>query len=118
MRDGVRLAATLYLPDTDEPQPCLLEALPYRKDDLTSSYSESYRRLRDEFGFAVCRLDLRGTGSSHGHATDEYPAVEQDDLVEVTAKGFGQARDRLLGQPLDGRGIRRECLTLAHRQVT
>ena len=28
---------------TDEPQPCLLEALPYRKDDLTSSYAESYR---------------------------------------------------------------------------
>ena len=63
--------------------PCLLEALPYRKDDLTSSYSETYRRLRDEFGFAVCRLDLRGTGSSDGDATDEYPAAEQQDLVEV-----------------------------------
>ena len=35
MSDGVALAATLYLPDTSEPQPCLLEALPYRKDDLT-----------------------------------------------------------------------------------
>jgi uncharacterized protein len=28
MADEVRLAATLYLPATDEPQPCLLEALP------------------------------------------------------------------------------------------
>ena len=86
MRDGVELAATLYLPDDDRgPQPCLLEALPYRKDDLTSSYAESYRRLRDEFGYAVCRLDLRGTGSSAGDATDEYPAAEQADLVEVIA---------------------------------
>src|SRR3954465_15958347 len=86
MPDGIRLAATLYLPDPgDGPQPCLLEALPYRKDDLTSSYDETYRHMRDEFGFAVCRLDLRGTGSSQGDATDEYPETEQQDLVEVIA---------------------------------
>ncbi|MFL6132215.1 MAG: CocE/NonD family hydrolase [Nocardioidaceae bacterium] len=86
MPDGVRLAATLYLPDAaDGPQPCLLEALPYRKDDLTSSYSSTYTRLRDEFGYAVCRLDLRGTGSSEGDATDEYPATEQPDLCDVIA---------------------------------
>ena len=86
MPDGVRLAATLYLPDpADGPQPCLLEALPYRKDDLTSSYASTYRRMRDEFGYAVCRLDLRGTGSSEGDATDEYPEAEQADLVEVIA---------------------------------
>ena len=67
------------------PQPCLLEALPYRKDDLTSSYAESYEALRDHHGYAVCRLDLRGTGSSAGDATDEYPPAEQRDLVEVIA---------------------------------
>jgi len=77
MSDGVALAATLYLPDTSDPQPCLLEALPYRKDDLTSSYAGSYERLRDDHGYAVCRLDLRGTGSSSGDALDEYqPDVE------------------------------------------
>ena len=51
MSDGVELAATLYLPDSSDhpgPQPCLLEALPYRKDDLTSSYAASYERLRDQ----------------------------------------------------------------------
>ncbi len=84
MRDGTHLAATLYLPDEAAgPQPCLLEALPYRKDDLTSSYTASYVALRDEHGYAVCRLDLRGTGSSEGDASDEYPAAEQGDLVEV-----------------------------------
>ena len=68
-----------------DPQPCLLEALPYRKDDLTSSYAESYRRLRDDYGYAVCRVDLRGTGSSAGDATDEYPLVERTDLCAVIA---------------------------------
>ena len=67
------------------PQPCLLEALPYRKDDLTSSYSSGYEDLRDRFGYAVCRVDVRGTGSSSGDATDEYPPEEQRDLVEVIA---------------------------------
>ncbi|MEQ6903809.1 CocE/NonD family hydrolase [Nocardioides sp. YIM 152588] len=86
VRDGVELAATLYLPDPAAgPQPALLEALPYRKDDLTSSYASGYEELRDRFGFAVCRLDLRGTGSSSGDATDEYPPEEQSDLVEVIA---------------------------------
>ena len=83
MSDGVALAATLYLPDSPDPQPCLLEALPYRKDDLTSSYAASYERLRDGHGYAVCRLDLRGTGSSGGDALDEYQPDEQRDLAEV-----------------------------------
>lgn len=86
MSDGVELAATLYLPDpASGPQPCLLEALPYRQDDLTSSYAVGYEDLRRRFGYAVCRLDVRGTGSSSGDATDEYPAEEQRDLVEVIA---------------------------------
>ena len=86
MADGVELAATLFLPPAElGPQPCLLEALPYRKDDLTASYAESYVALRDRHGYAVCRLDLRGTGSSGGDATDEYPEAEQRDLVEVIA---------------------------------
>ena len=84
MSDGVFLNVTLYLPDPAlGPQPCILEALPYRKDDMTSSYRPEYTRLRDEFAYAVARLDLRGTGSSGGRATDEYPAQEQRDLAEV-----------------------------------
>lgn len=84
MDDGVSLAATLYLPDQQlGPQPCILEALPYRKDDLTSAARDEYVRLRDDHGYAVCRLDLRGTGSSGGDATDEYPPSELEDLRAV-----------------------------------
>jgi len=86
VRDGTRLAADLYLPTGVSSAPALLEALPYRKDDLTAeSHSNDYLRLRAEGGFAVCRLDLRGTGSSGGRATDEYPLSELDDLADVIA---------------------------------
>ena len=87
MPDGVRLAATLYLPDGDGPHPALLEALPYRKDDVTGTdgYREEYHRFAEEFGYVACRLDVRGTGSSEGFATDEYTEAELDDLTRVIA---------------------------------
>lgn len=85
MSDGIRLAASLYLPDSEPPWPVVIEALPYRKDDVTSSYTAEYRRLRDEGNLAVARIDVRGTGSSEGLATDEYPAQEQQDMCEAIA---------------------------------
>lgn len=83
MEDGVRLAASLYLPESGGSAPVVLEALPYRKDDATASYRPEYERLCGEYGYAVARVDLRGTGSSEGIATDEYPAGEQADLCQV-----------------------------------
>jgi predicted acyl esterase len=85
MSDGARLAATLHLPAGGAPTPAVLEALPYRKDDLTAGYRPEYARLRDEHGYAVVRVDVRGTGSSDGVATDEYPEQEQRDLCAVIA---------------------------------
>jgi uncharacterized protein len=78
--DGVVLAATLYLPAGSNPSATLLEALPYRMDDVTFSYADSYLRFAGEAGFSVVRLDLRGTGSSGGTLADEYTDVERDDL--------------------------------------
>jgi putative CocE/NonD family hydrolase len=82
MSDGVRLAASLYVPDGDGPWPAVLEALPYRKDDDTAGYQVEYERLAAA-GYVVCRVDLRGTGSSEGIAEDEYPAVERTDMLTV-----------------------------------
>ncbi len=84
LADGARLAARLWLPDA-LPAAVLLEALPYRMDDLTASYASEYERLCSEYGFAVARVDLRGTGSSDGLAVDEYPPQEQADLGEAIA---------------------------------
>jgi uncharacterized protein len=86
MDDGVRLAASLFLPEaatSGGKVPVVLEALPYRKDDATASYRPEYERLCGEYGYAVARVDLRGTGSSEGVAVDEYPASEQADLCRV-----------------------------------
>ena len=84
MRDGVRLHATLYTPDGKGPWPALLEALPYRKDDLTGRDRSEYERYAGA-GYAMLRLDVRGTGTSEGPALDEYPPVELDDLNDVIA---------------------------------
>jgi hypothetical protein len=79
--DGITLAATLYRPICTDPVPALLEALPYRKDDHLER--DVYERFAREFGFAACRVDLRGTGSSEGRAVDEYPVTEVGDLTTV-----------------------------------
>ncbi len=82
MADGIRLAVSLFVPDGSGSWPAILEALPYRKDDDTAAYRREYERLADA-GYVVCRVDLRGTGSSEGIAQDEYPAVERTDLLTV-----------------------------------
>jgi predicted acyl esterase len=94
MADGVRLAATLYMPETTGPWPALVEAYPYRKDDV-SVWADDYRRLRDEGDYVVCRVDTRGTGTSEGIATAEYPPGEADDLCAVI--GWLAAQDWCTG---------------------
>lgn len=92
MRDGAKLAATVYLPDGGKNRPCLLKALPYRKDDVTFSEVSEYERLRDEFGYAVCRVDLRGTGSSQGLATDDHPVAAELEF-EATSWTFDDGHE-------------------------
>jgi uncharacterized protein len=90
---GFGWAASLFLPESVEgggAVPVVLEALPYRKDDATASYRPEYERLCGEYGYAVARVDLRGTGSSEGVATDEYPASEQADLCQLIGWLAGQ----------------------------
>ena len=105
-RDGVRLAATLYLPFGDGPFATLMEALPYRMDDITSSYADSYQRFAAEGSFAVLRLDLRGTGSSGGHLPDEYSDIERDDLTDVirwiAAQAWSTGRVGMFGTSYSG----------------
>jgi uncharacterized protein len=82
MPDGIELSALLVFPDGAGPWPAVMEALPYRKDDLTAAYRPGYAELA-EHGYVVCLLDVRGTGSSGGIATDEYSVAERRDLVDV-----------------------------------
>jgi len=82
MPDDVRLAADLYMPTGGEPSariPVLLEYLPYRKTESRSRnyslYSYFVRR-----GYAVARVDIRGTGNSEGRLIPfEYSDQENED---------------------------------------
>jgi predicted acyl esterase len=84
MDDEVGIAVSLHLPDTPPPWAVVFEARPYRKDDLSDA-TAIYRRLCDEGNLAVCRADVRGTGSSEGDAVDEYTERELQDHVATIA---------------------------------
>ncbi len=92
MPDGVRLAATLYLPPEADGTavPVVLEYLPYRKDDSAGRNLElnSYLTRR---GIAGARVDIRGTGNSEGELPEgEYTEQEQRDAESVIAWLAGQ----------------------------
>jgi len=82
MPDGVRLAASLFVPADQNASakfPVLLEYLPYRKDESRSSRFSlfSYFVLR---GYIVARVDIRGSGTSEGKLIEyEYTDQEQED---------------------------------------
>ena len=94
MKDGVRLAATYFIPRARIPGerfPVLLEFLPYRKED--SFYMRDYPlgAYFARHGFVVARVDVRGTGSSEGVAPPrEYSDIELDDGVELIAQLAGK----------------------------
>jgi putative CocE/NonD family hydrolase len=83
MDDGVRLAATLYVPDGPGPFPAILESIPYRKDDWTLSRDWPLHGAFAAAGYVSCRLDVRGTGSSEGIAEGEYTEREILDNLAV-----------------------------------
>ena len=87
MKDGVRLAARVLLPDDAEthPVPALLEYIPYRKRDHTRLPDEATHPYLASHGYACVRVDIRGAGDSEGLPQDEYVVQEQDDGMEIIA---------------------------------
>src|ERR1700689_3147150 len=87
MKDGGRLAATLYIPDgakAGEKFPALLEYLPYRKDDGTAAGDYPKHAYFARRGYVSVRVDIRGFGASEGAPTErEYSEQEQVDAEQV-----------------------------------
>jgi len=87
MKDGVRLAATLYMPDGAKPGekfPALLEYLPYRKDDGTAARDYPKHSYFAQRGYVGVRVDIRGFGASEGVPPErEYSEQEQTDCEQV-----------------------------------
>ena len=86
MPDGVRLAADVFRPAGAEGAgrlPVLLEYLPYRKDEERARNYSLYSYFLDH-GYAVARVDVRGTGRSEGVTIPyEYSEIELDDGAAV-----------------------------------
>lgn len=61
MRDGVRLNATIYKPQGDEPTPAVFTLTPY----IADSYHERAYYFAQE-GYAFALVDCRGRGNSEG----------------------------------------------------
>ncbi len=105
--DGVELSANLWLPephaDGSGPRvfPAVLEMLPYRKDDWHAASDQGFGEWLAARGYAYCRLDVRGTGSSDGVALDEYTARETQDGAEVVewlaAQGWSNGKVAMWG---------------------
>jgi putative CocE/NonD family hydrolase len=85
LSDGMRLAARVWMPEGAEthPVPAILECIPYRKRDGTVWRDEAMHPYIASHGYAVLRIDLRGSGDSDGILDDEYLPEEQTDLVEA-----------------------------------
>jgi len=84
MEDGVRLAGDLYMPlgaalDGSERYACVLEYIPYRKDDVGKPTPSRWYAHLPQNSYVVARVDCRGTGASEGVSTDEYTPQEQRD---------------------------------------
>ncbi len=87
MPDGARLAARVWLPEdaAADPVPALFEFLPYRKSDGTVERDALRGPYYAGHGYAVLRVDMRGSGDSDGVLLDEYTTQEQDDAVACIA---------------------------------
>jgi uncharacterized protein len=85
LKDGTKLAARLWLPTdaTKNKVPALLEYLPYRKRDGTTTRDALTHPYMAGHGYGCIRVDMRGNGDSDGLMRDEYTQQELDDGFEV-----------------------------------
>ncbi|KAF4138479.1 X-Pro dipeptidyl-peptidase C-terminal non-catalytic domain [Phytophthora infestans] len=79
-----RLSARIWLPKSSTAKfSVVLEYIPYRKSDWTATRDASNHVWLAQRGFAVARVDIRGSGNSEGHFYGEYTPQELQDGVMV-----------------------------------
>ncbi|MEA3469826.1 MAG: CocE/NonD family hydrolase [Thermodesulfobacteriota bacterium] len=85
MSDGIKLAARIWLPETDgkHPVPAILEYIPYRRRDNTRGRDDLMHPYFAGHGYACVRVDIRGSGDSEGILKDEYLQSELDDGTQI-----------------------------------
>ena len=83
MRDRMKLAGNLYLPEGDGPFPCIVTRTPYGKDTVELFSNPRAARKYTKAGYAYLVQDTRGKGRSEGHyggftddRNDGYDTIE------------------------------------------
>jgi putative CocE/NonD family hydrolase len=100
MRDGIRLAADVYLPvGRDEPLPVVMDYIPYRKDEVNLATFRHYLEL-PRHGYAVVRVDIRGPARRRPRGRRIRPREQLDgyDAVEwIAAQPWCDGHVNLMG---------------------
>ena len=94
MRDGIRLATNIYLPEGEGPWPVVLTRTPYNKNGADRS-----ARLYNERGYALVSQDVRGRYESEGlDQPFEVDMPDGYDTVEwIAAQDFSNGRIGIFG---------------------
>ncbi|MBW2694375.1 MAG: CocE/NonD family hydrolase [Deltaproteobacteria bacterium] len=85
MRDGVRLFADVYLPDTAGPFPVILTRMPYDKQS-TYGMMPALGRFWAQQGYAYVAQDVRGRFKSEGRFGRVDEISDGYDTIEWVAK--------------------------------
>ena len=103
MKDGVRLAAEIILPKglpEGEQIPTLLYRTRYwRAYELKEPPTEpdTIHQFFTSYGYAIVKLDVRGTGASFGKMVHEWQPIDIEDTYEVI--------DWIIAQPWSNRKV-------------
>jgi putative CocE/NonD family hydrolase len=79
MRDGINLAADVYMPDAPGKFPTIMTYHPYSKDGWSKQWTSNESREFVRNGYVYVFLEMRGTGSSEGAILYGYGMQEWED---------------------------------------
>ena len=94
MRDRVKLAVDVYLPEEEGPHPVIMSLSPYKKEAQPGSPKKSYHSEAGELslyvpnGYAMVHAQVRGSGMSQGQY-NFYDKTEQQDAYDLV-EGIAQ----------------------------
>ena len=101
MRDGINLAANVYLPEGDGPFPLVLVRTPYIKDlAMRMKHAQPFVQA----GYSIVHMDVRGRGNSEGVFNPYFQEIEDgyDSLEWCGAQAWSTGKVGTYGGSYEG----------------